>query len=127
MKIYPFIQRFLFIFLACCLLPSCDWGNRNLDSLSDGLNKIGDKVEPYTERVKKVPEMAEEEYEKLFRFEYQVVELSLESNATKLQETLAELGKERWECFHVQPKDEKLLVFCKKRPVSYLRYLGHLW
>jgi hypothetical protein len=70
---------------------------------------------------------AEKQLEKMFVFEYKVAEVDRRQSAEALQKDLDALGTERWECFHMEPKDQKLLVFCKRHPKSYLRYLVTLF
>jgi hypothetical protein len=68
------------------------------------------------------------ELKKLRQFEYKVAPLALDP--PKLEAELIALGREGWDCFHVEhsPSENKsanktLLVFCKRRvetPLSYI-------
>ncbi|MCB0321193.1 MAG: hypothetical protein KDD60_09725 [Bdellovibrionales bacterium] len=109
------------------LLVGCGRDSVSYDQLSDHLKQLGQKVDSYSDHARKVPELAEEEYEKLFRIDYRVVELPADSPVTSFEEVLGQLGKERWECFHIEPREKTLVAFCKRRPTSYIRYLGQLF
>jgi hypothetical protein len=65
--------------------------------------------------------MAGQEIEKLFTFEYRVQEIPMPSPAAEIEKVMARMGQDRWECFHVESNFEALLLFCKRRPRSYLR------
>jgi hypothetical protein len=122
------------LILAFVLL-GCDGGSKHLEqakeAVSQGINSLGKAVDEYTpESVKssarQVPIMAEDEYEKIFRIDYRVIELPRGKGPQYFEAALNELGKERWECFHIEPQAEKLIAFCSRRPLSYIRYLRHL-
>ena len=67
--------------------------------------------------------LTKEEMEKLFRWEYRVVETDLAIPAAAFEKRLGELGNEGWECFHIESSREAIRVTCKRRPRSALRYL----
>jgi hypothetical protein len=71
--------------------------------------------------------LASQEVEKLFVFEYNVVELPSGQSTEQLNEQLSELGKERWDCFHVEEKETQIRLFCKRRPKTYLRYIPRVF
>lgn len=64
-----------------------------------------------------------EEIEKLFRWEYKVVDLSPSGTADELEDNLNKLGADGWECFHLQPTDKNLRATCRRRPKSAVAYL----
>jgi hypothetical protein len=66
--------------------------------------------------------LAGQEIEKLFAFEYRVQEIPMPSPAAEIEKVMARMGQDRWECFHVESNFEALLLFCKRRPRSYLRF-----
>jgi hypothetical protein len=71
-----------------------------------------------------------EEVEKLFRWEYRVVELPSTISSAELELQLSNLGDEGWECFDLahRPADVTQIT-CKRRPksaISYLKYLPGL-
>jgi hypothetical protein len=71
-----------------------------------------------------VQSMTTEEIEKLFAFEYNVIDIPERANRESIALTLQGLGKERWEVIQIIPQlDGSLRVFVKRRPQSYLRYI----
>jgi hypothetical protein len=67
-----------------------------------------------------------EEVDKLFRWEYKVVDLPTATSATELEQHLAELGTEGWECFSIIPSPVTTRTTCKRRPKSALAYLKYI-
>lgn len=68
-------------------------------------------------------ERTKEEVEKLFRWEYRVVELEAPLSAPDFEKRLGELGNEGWECFNISTANTSTRVTCKRRPRSALAYL----
>lgn len=68
-------------------------------------------------------ERTKEEVEKLFRWEYRVVELEASLSAPDFEKRLGELGNEGWECFNISTTVTSTRVTCKRRPRSALEYL----
>jgi hypothetical protein len=68
-------------------------------------------------------ERTKEEVEKLFRWEYRVVELDATLSVPDFEQQLSELGNEGWECFDIAAGSAKTRVTCKRRPRSALNYL----
>jgi hypothetical protein len=68
-------------------------------------------------------ELTKDEVEKLFRWEYRVVETETAIAAADFEKRLGELGSEGWECFHIEDFRETTRITCKRRPRSALRYL----
>jgi hypothetical protein len=70
-----------------------------------------------------IQERTKEEVEKLFRWEYRVVETEATMAAADFEKRLGELGNEGWECFHITTSPETTRITCKRRPRSALNYL----
>ncbi|MEY4668424.1 MAG: hypothetical protein RL518_1123 [Pseudomonadota bacterium] len=70
-----------------------------------------------------IQERTKEEVEKLFRWEYKVVETESGIAAADFERRLGELGNEGWECFHISTSPEAARITCKRRPRSPLTYL----
>lgn len=68
-------------------------------------------------------ERTKEEVEKLFRWEYRVIELEATLPAPDFEKRLSELGNEGWECFDIATVSTATRVTCKRRPRSALTYL----
>ena len=64
-----------------------------------------------------------DEVEKLFRWEYRVVDIEASDSAADFEKQLMELGNEGWECFSIAPVVNATRVTCKRRPRSALTYL----
>lgn len=74
-----------------------------------------------------IQERTKEEVEKLFRWEYRVVDIDTNLSAQELENRLTELGNEGWECFSIassdQARGQTSRVTCKRRPRSAINYL----
>lgn len=78
------------------------------------------------------PGRSVDEVKKLHQLEYNVFTLALEDSAARYEGVLDELGKNRWDCFHVEKvftnnekgdRVGKLLFFCKRSPDTLLRFV----
>jgi hypothetical protein len=67
-----------------------------------------------------------EEVDKLFRWEYRVDDIPLDLTASQLEQRLAALGTEGWECFSLIPSTTTTRTICKRRPKSAIAYLKYL-
>ncbi|MCB0336416.1 MAG: hypothetical protein KDD62_08920 [Bdellovibrionales bacterium] len=98
-----------------------------IDQVKEGLSstwsKAGETLDRYTPNSDSVKRMTLDEVEKLFLYEYRVDDLPPDISAEKLQEFLASLGADRWDCFFLDRLTTELRVHCKRHPKSYLRYL----
>ncbi len=117
---YSIISLVLFV----CFLSACDNAPEiDIDkTFADAKKKISD-ITPTSDEVSQA---AEKEVQKLSTIEYRVHTLSFEDTPEDMQAQLAELGQKRWSCFHMERNKEELLVFCSRRPKSYLRHLSKL-
>ena len=75
-----------------------------------------------------VQKLAVNEYEKLMRIEYRVVDFEIGKSQEDTETMLRDLGAQRWDCFHVERitlglMGERMRFFCKRKPKSYLRLL----
>jgi hypothetical protein len=67
--------------------------------------------------------------DKLFRWEYKVVDLAANQDANEFQGQLSLLGDDGWECFSISALLDKTRVTCKRRPksaISHLKYIPGL-
>ena len=118
-SIFPLIVTALFIFLLGCKITDEEY-----QSIKGQIDNAGSTLSNYTQSGK---ETASDEVEKLFIFEYEVFEYDLDMASSEQTEALTALGKERWECFHVQPTTESLRFYCKRRPRTYLRLIPRVF
>lgn len=75
----------------------------------------------------KVSGLAGDEIEKLHALEYRVEEIPWSSEIDELNQRLAELGRDRWDCFHLERAFDVNRIYCKRRPKSYLRYIPRVF
>lgn len=124
--------RYLYCVLFFCLVSCGDSDEPSkLQKLTEDLQQVAKETKdaltelvPDTQGVK---EGTQQEIEKLFIFEYKIVELAKDSSIQKMEEVLVDLGKDRWECFHIEPVPTGLQVFCKRRPKTPLRYIPRMF
>ena len=120
------IVRSLFIVflitLSTCLL-ACEARTKN---------EVKKQINDAIKGIKSQGGISISEVDKLYQLEYTVVSFPLTSSAQRLEGALDELGKKRWDCFHVErslkenaqgEKSAALLVFCKRLPETFLRYV----
>ena len=70
-------------------------------------------------------ELSEEELQKIWAIEYKTIKVT-QSDLTELDKKLNELGKERWDCYHVSEDREGKVFYLKRRKSNAVRYLTDL-
>lgn len=114
---------FLLCIVCCTLCLACE--PQTKDQVKKQFNKA-------IEEIKTQSEPSLREVEKLHQLDYTVVSFPLDSSAQSIEQSLDELGRNRWDCFHVErtvkvtreeKRETQLLVFCKRLPETYLRYI----
>ena len=70
-------------------------------------------------------ELSEEELQNIWAIEYKTIKVT-DSDLTELDEKLNELGKERWDCYHVSEEREGKVFYLKRRKSNAVRYLTDL-
>jgi len=119
--------------LGALLLCSCqDSGqSRGFDKFEEELSRTLQSAKEHFEKIaperEKLERKAQAEAEKLFVFEYHVEEFGRETKTDQIRNKLAELGKNRWDCFHIEPRGNYLLLFCKRQPKTYLKYIPRMF
>lgn len=93
------------------------------EGLRDTLDEARRLIDDLAPQRKEWEEDARGEVEKLYNFEYHIEEFSNELSTVEIEAKLDALGQDRWECFHIEPGEKELRVFCKRRPKTYLRYM----
>jgi hypothetical protein len=94
-----------------------------LDSLETRIRGASSTVGPQAEALHA---RTREEWSKLFRWEYRVLDLPADLGAPDFEGKLAELGQEGWEVFSIIPRTEGIRISCKRRPPSALAYLKYV-
>lgn len=114
-------------FLGCNNNEKIDKVKKDLEQTIQKANKnIQELTSEYANK-DKLNELTTEEVEKLFTYEYKVLELDNSLSASEIEEQLQTLGKERWECFNVISEQKSYKVFCKRKPKTYLRYIPRVF
>jgi hypothetical protein len=98
--------------------------NSLLNSLDQATSDVQVAVAPHANAVQA---RTKEEVDKLFRWEYRVLEVPSETQAPELEARLTKLGDEGWECFDMtQTQTNQTRITCKRRPKSALSYLKYI-
>jgi len=101
--------------------------NEVFSNLNDQLDRASDNVQeavaPHTERLHA---KTKEEVQKLFQWEYKVVDVPATTSASSMEARLNELGEEGWECDSAQNSVSVIRVSCKRKPPSALAYLKYI-
>lgn len=95
-------------------------------SVQDSISSATKKISELTPSSNELSSLTTEEIEKLFNFEYKVIELESTLPNSEIEGKLSQLGIDRWECFHVEKNGAFLRIFCKRRPKTFLRYIQHI-
>lgn len=118
-KIFPIV-------LSAALLQGCE--------APDSAKLVGDAKQVLDELKltidasrRGVQETTVAELEKLHSLEYKVLEIDGKLATVDLETAFADLGKERWDCFHIEERAESLRVFCKRNPKTYLKYIPRMF
>lgn len=120
MKI-PFLLFTIVLSLAGCQ-DLKDNTPGELSKLKDQVTELGSSVKDYVHSSN-----APDEIKKLYQYEYKVLQYPIK-NLPLIEEHLSELGKDRWDCFDTEKlitegKEPTLLVFCKRKPETPLKYI----
>jgi len=120
----------LCVFLSASL-PSCKKvDDKTVDDLKKRAEQaIKDTHQGIKDLTPRVKSMTVDELEKLFVFEYRVVDLDGEQSSDKIQALLNSLGRERWEAYAINPTSVGIRMYFKRRPRTYLEYVpsGLIW
>ncbi|MEY4700051.1 MAG: hypothetical protein RL326_238 [Pseudomonadota bacterium] len=99
----------------------------SLDSILTTLEGAGSGVHeamrPHTDAVQA---KTKEELDKLFRWEYKVVEVPITTDTAALQAQLSALGEENWEVVDMSVYGQLNRITCKRRPSSAIGYLKYI-
>jgi hypothetical protein len=117
-----FRNFFLVLLLASLSLACKEGGQADTGSIIAELKKSMEEMKRSVTD-SELDSMAADEVEKLFTFEYTVKDVPPTEDAISLNSILEEMGRERWNCFHIEEKKEYIRLYCKRRPKTYLRYV----
>ncbi len=127
------IARISFVTLTLAAITGCDSKSKTAEIQ----NQIASLTKSVSELVgdSTTTKDAMEEFRKLQQFEYKLQSFPADTLPIELEAALNRLGKERWECFHVdkrvalaeskdgQPPRQEIVLFCKRRPETPLRFI----
>ncbi len=98
-----------------------------LDNLNEQLDKASDHVQeavgPHADQLQS---KTKEEVEKLFRWEYKVMDLPANVTAEQMESRLSQVGEDGWECSSIVSVPNAFRVTCKRKPPSALAYLKYI-
>lgn len=127
------LHLFICVFALSFILPAAGCGpsgSEELDAvgsqLKELLKRAEKKIDGLAPQTQEMGEATSQELEKLFTFEYKVVEFAKDAPGVEIERELQGLGQDRWECFAAETNGRDLRVFCKRRPRTYLRYIPRL-
>ena len=133
-KFFP--KLFVISVVLLLLLSSGCSENAAPKSKSNKENPYWKKAKELYEKAKEsgeiVPEdmvdWTKEDIKKIGTWEYKIVFFDVESDSG-LEEELNTLGKERWECFWIEKRENRLTLFLKRPTRSYLKAIpaGEIW
>ena len=105
------------VFLIGCDSKSNDSLQKLYDDTVEASDKALDKVSSVNS------EEAKKEFRKLGQFEYQVLSFKKDIPAAELEGRLGVYGLQGFDCQSPLIRNEELIVLCKRRPESFLRYI----
>ena len=119
------VMVIVFIIFASLMLCACE--AKETQDLSNQLDKVIEQTKEAVEKLApkgtEITKFGADEIEKLFTYEYKVVDIKAHASIAEIQAELDLLGMERWEVFHVVNMPNASRLYCKRRPKSYLRYV----
>ena len=111
--------------LPLMLLPAC---KDSAPQVPEGVSKAWEQARSAVDKISpEVQQRTSGEVEKLFVFEYHVEDIESGRSADELKERLTALGRDRWDCFHIEPQEQGLRVFCKRNPKTFLKYIPRIF
>lgn len=90
------------------------------NTLSEATKKIN-QLAPSKDSLS--PSAAAEQLDRFFTYEYRVIPIDKNMSTSQVEGTLTALGRERWDCFHIQSLEDGSRIFCKRLPRPYVEYL----
>lgn len=126
----------LVVSVVCATLVGCDSKSKTAEIQ----NQLANLTKSVSELVgdSSTTKDAMDEFRKLQQYEYKLQSFPADTMPIELEAALNRLGKERWECFHVdkrtatvlneptdpaRPVRAEIVLFCKRRPETPLRFI----
>ncbi len=115
----------LLLLTLCGCGQSPDWDRVKDDAgrtLDDAQQQTREALEDARRQASQWKKLSEEEIQKLWAVEYKTIHIS-GSDTAVFDVRLNDLGKERWECYHVTEATQGKVFYLKRPAASSLRYL----
>ncbi|MDD2941848.1 MAG: hypothetical protein PHC51_02665 [bacterium] len=120
------VVRPVFLLFAAICLFACDKVEPHTRELKQQVRSLGDAVGEIIEK----PEVPLDELAKLQRFEYKLLRIPQTGDDKEVEQQLASMGHERWDCSPMpvatevlKTPDTSYLFLCKRRPDTPLRFI----
>ena len=98
-----------------------------LENLNEQLEKTSGQVqEAVAPHAEEIQARTKVEVEKLFQWQYKVVDIPAAATASQMESDLTKLGADGWECASIIPVPNGFRVSCKRKPPSALAYLKYI-
>jgi len=108
--------------IFCLAISGCD--SKDSQRLGEFVTKTVDASDAAIEQLGNLDsDQAKKEFKKLTQYEYQVKTFRVDIPAAELQGALSVMGHDGWDCGSPLLRKEDILLTCKKRPESLLRYV----
>ncbi len=108
------------LLLATALLSACPEDTPTFDDIYPAAESLQRKTS-------EAADSAGEEVNKVFTFEYRVLDIPQAASRAHIERELNAAGQEMWECFDMKEYGDSFRFFCKRRPKTYLRYIPRLF
>jgi len=112
------------ILISVCLLIAISVGCQEapLNDLKGGAQEA---IEDARTKAKELQELSAKELQEIWAIEYKTIRVRHSDLAT-LDEQLNELGRERWDCYHVSEDGEGKVFYFKRGKSHAIAYLTNL-
>jgi hypothetical protein len=122
-KIQPYtLKKIALLLLANLLVAGCENNaSESIDNLVSKTLKVSDAA---LEQVGSLnPEDAKDEFKKLNQYEYKVASFKKDISVHELEGSLSVYGSKGYDCSGPIARAEEIILICKRRPESLLRYI----
>lgn len=114
------MRRLSIVLLLTVLSTGCQ-----RDSLSELRGNARDVIEGARTRAGELTDLSAEQLQALWAIEYKSVEVE-ESDLTKVDAWLTEMGRERWDCYHVSESGPRRVFYFKRSKSNATAHLTNL-
>ena len=119
----PIAKTMMCTFLLIGISSACNQGA--MDSLDDLKREAHETIKHAERKGEELQELSEAEIENLWAIEYTTIPVT-DCDPEALDQKLNELGKQRWDCYHVSENENGKTLYFKRRRSKAIRYLSGL-